>query len=94
MLFSQNAFVAIEKWTVGSLLHIMQVCSQCNGTFNWDSQPYIGKAPASNILISAAILYTGWLPAKALRMLRTLNCSTITRKNFFPPSKELFAAYN
>ena len=85
--FCKSAFVTIEKWTVGSLLHIMQVCSQCNGTFNWDSQPYIGKVPAGNILISAAILYTGCLPAKALRMLRTLNCSTITGKTFFRHQK-------
>ena len=65
----------------------MQVCSQCNGTFNWGSQPYIGKVPTGNILISAAILYTGCLPAKALRMLRTLNCSTITGKTFFHHQK-------
>ena len=33
--------------------------------------------------IFAAVLYTCCLPAKALRMLRNLNCNMITRKTFF-----------
>lgn len=76
-----------EKYTIGSLLHIKQVCSQCNNTFTWDSQPYIRNVPAGNILTSAAILYTGSLPAKALRLFKSLNCTTITRKTFFRHQK-------
>ena len=49
----RSSFCTIEKWTVGSLLRIKQICSQCNGDFTWDSQPHIGKFPAGNILISA-----------------------------------------
>ena len=40
-------------------------------------------------MISAAILYTGLLPAKALRVFSSLNCATITRKTFFG-TKRLF----
>ena len=36
-----------------------------------------------NLLISAAILYSGSLPAKALRVFDILKCSTISRKTFF-----------
>ena len=86
--FCRSPFSTIEKWTLGSLLRIKQICSQCNGSFTWDSQPYIGKVPAGNVLISAAILYTGSLPAKALRMFKNLNCSTITRKTFFRHQKK------
>ena len=87
--FCRSSFCTIQKqkWTVGSLLRIKQIFSQCNGDFTWDSQPYIGKVPAGNILISAAILYTGSIPAKALRMFKNLNCSTITRKTFFRHQK-------
>ena len=85
--FCRSSFCTIEKWTVGSLLRIKQICSQCNGDFTWDSQPRIGKVPAGNILISAAILYIGSIPAKALRMFKNLNCSTITRKTFFRHQK-------
>ena len=79
----KSKFVTVEKLTVGSLLRIKQVCSQCSNIFEWCSQPYIGKVPAGNILISATILYTGCLPAKALRMFKTLNCASITRKTYF-----------
>lgn len=85
--FCRSSFCTIEKWTVGSLLRIKQICSQCNGDFTWDSQPYIGKVPAGNILISAAILYTGSIPAKALRIFKNLNCSAFTRKTFFRHQK-------
>ena len=79
----KSKFVAVEKVVVGSLLRIKQVCSQCSNTYEWCSQPYIGKVPAGNILMSAAILYTGCLPAKALRMFKTLNCASIARKTYF-----------
>ena len=79
----KSKFVIVEKLMVGSLLRINQVCSQCSNIFEWCSQPYIGKVPAGNILISAAILYSGCLPAKALRMFKTLNCASITRKTYF-----------
>ena len=79
----KSNFVTVEKLMVGSLLRIKQVCSQCSNIFEWCSQPYIGKVPAGNILISAAILYTGCLPPKALRMFKTLNCASITRKTYF-----------
>ena len=65
LLFSK--FVTVAKLMVVSLLRIKQVCSQCSNIFEWYSQSYIGKVPAGNILISAAILYTSCLPAKALK---------------------------
>ena len=76
--FCRSPFSTIEKWTVGSLLCIKQICSQCNGSFTWDSQPYIGKVPTGNVLISAAILYTGSLLAKGLRMFKNFSFSTIS----------------
>ena len=48
---------------------------------------HVGKIPAGNIMISAAILYTGSLPAKALQVFSCLNCATITRKMFFQHQK-------
>ena len=62
----RSIYILIEKFTRGSFLCITQICSHCNNTYVWESQPYVGKIPAGNIMISAAILYTGSLPAKAL----------------------------
>ena len=49
----------------------------------WESQPYVGSVPAGNILTSATILYTGSLPAKALRLFKFLNCANISVPTFF-----------
>ena len=78
---------SIEKVTIGSFLRIKQICRNCSNKNVWESQPYLGKIPAGNIMISAAILYTGSLPAKALRVFRSLNCATIGRKTFFRHQK-------
>ena len=73
----------VSKTVVGSFLCITQKCSSCGYNFIRESQPYIGTTPAGNILTSAAILYSGVIPAKALRIFRTLNRSSISRKTFF-----------
>ena len=79
----RNRYTRVSKTVIGSFLRITQSCSRCGYRFIWDSQPYIGSTPAGNILISAAILYSSVIPAKALRVFQTLNCSSISRKTFF-----------
>ena len=88
MIFSicfmcRSTYTSIEKITIGSFLRIKQIYHHCSNKYVRESQPYVGKIPVGNILISAAILYTGSLPAKALRVFRSLNCAIITRKTFF-----------
>ena len=83
----RSTYISIEKFTRGSFLCIRQICSHCSNTYIWESHPYVGKIPAGNIMISAAILYTGLLPAKALRVFSNLNCATFTRKTFFRHQK-------
>ena len=81
--FCLSKTVDIKKVITGSFLRITQKCSRCQRKWIWDSQPTIRNVPAGNIRISAAILYTGALPAKALRMFEILNCYTITLRTFF-----------
>lgn len=73
----------VSKTMVGTFLRITQKCFRCGYNFIWESQPHIGTTPAGNILTSAAILYSGVIPAKALRIFQILNCLTISRKTFF-----------
>ena len=61
----------------------------CKQAWCWESQPFIGRMPAGNILTSTAILYSGALPTKALRIFRILNCATITSKTFFRHQSEI-----
>ena len=83
----RSTYTSIEKLTIGSFLCIKQICHNCSNKYVWESQPFVGKIPAGNIMISAAILYTGSLPAKALKVFRSINCATITRKTFFRHQK-------
>ena len=81
--YCRSRYTRVSKAIIGSFLRITQTCSRCGYRFIWESQPYIGGTPAGNILMSAAILYSGLIPAKALRLFRTLKCSSISRKTFF-----------
>ena len=83
----RSTYTSIEKFTRGSFLCIKQICRSCNNTYVWESQPYVGSIPAGNIMISAAILYIGLMPAKVLRVFSSLNCATIKRMTFFRHQK-------
>ena len=73
----------VTKTTVGSLLIVSTYCENCLKKCEWKSQPFIRNIPAGNILTSAAILFSGSLPSKALRFFNVLNCPTITKRTFF-----------
>ena len=55
----------------GSFVRIIHTCKNCSKDRIWASQPYVKNTPLGNLLISAAILYTGSLPAKSLQFLKT-----------------------
>lgn len=77
----------ITKTTIGSLLQVSILCTNCLKGWVWKSQPFMRNIPAGNILTSSAILYSGSLPAKALWLFKILNCPTITYKTFFDHQK-------
>lgn len=45
--------------TVGTLLTVNQTCPCCQYWRKWSSQPSISGTPAGNLLLSAAIMFTG-----------------------------------
>ncbi|XP_064467324.1 uncharacterized protein LOC135378269 [Ornithodoros turicata] len=57
---------------VGSLLRVKCYCPDGH-IFCWESQPYIANKPAGNVLLSAAILFSGASPIPTLRMLQLIN---------------------
>ena len=84
---------------IGMFLSVSQHRSDCSFTFKWAIQPVGKSIPAGNILLSAAILYSGTLPAKVLRMLKIYGCATITSRTFFSHQKSylqpsVFAVWN
>ena len=70
----------------GTAICITQTCT-CGHVREWRSQPKIGKINAGNLLLSAAILVSGSLPTKALRMLNIMGVAAIHRNTFFRHQK-------
>lgn len=67
--------------TDGTSLKVTTLC--CVGHKNtWNSQPVINSKPAGNVLLSAAILFSGESPTGILRMLSSLNIQVICIRTF------------
>lgn len=75
-----NPCIYENQW---NLSQVRQQCSSCESMYTWDSQPYIKSTPTGNILLSAAILYSGAQPAKMLRVLKILGCVSISSRTYF-----------
>lgn len=72
----------IKKNIVGSFIRIRQSCKYCDHVREWNSQPFVKNIPAGNILLSAAILYSGGLPAQVANIINiALHLLITTSKN-------------
>ena len=79
----------IVKNEIGSMVILHFLCQQCGADTPWKSQPYMGDYPAGNLLISAAILYTGSIASKVLRVFKHIGVATITERTFFAHQKKV-----
>ena len=66
----------------GTLVRVLQNCTNCSFCRKWNSQPYVGQVPAGNLLLTASILLSGSLVSKVLRMLQFMGVATISRNTF------------
>ena len=73
-------------------IFIEQQCSHCEHQRQWTSQPHIKDIPAGNILLSAAILFSGATLGKVLRMLNHMKVACFTDRTFYLPSKTIPSA--
>jgi solute carrier family 8 (sodium/calcium exchanger) len=73
---------AAVKRQDGSLIEVQQQCHSCDFTREWLSQPYVRRMPAGNLILSSALLLTGALPAKTLRVLKFANIASISRSTY------------
>ena len=67
---------------VGTLIQVHQQCTNCSYTRTWASQPYIKQMPVGNLLLSGAILYSGSLPRKVLRLFAFLKVPCISESTY------------
>ena len=67
--------------TIETFASVTHTCSTCLSTFQRDSQLMIKQAPAGN-LFSAAVLFSGSLPANVFKFFQIFGCTTISRNTF------------
>ena len=85
----------VDKVTFkGTLLSIKTTCVN-NHEIIWKSQPMLGKAGTGNILLSAAILYSGNTYARISEMFKMINIVHFSSSRFFQVQKRfLFPTLN
>lgn len=67
----------------GSLVKVKFLCPDCGHTFNWDSQPQIGKMAVGNLLMSAAVLFPGNLFTQIVKFLDAMNVARISESAIY-----------
>ena len=78
-----NACTGEVAYVQGTFIAVKQQCSHCEHQRQWTSQPHIKDTPAGNILLSAAILFSGATPGKVLRMLNHMKVACFTDRTFY-----------
>ena len=78
-----NACAGEVGYVQGTFIAVRQHCSHCEYQRQWTSQPRIRDTPAGNVLLSAAILFSGATPGKVLRMLSHLKVACFTDRTFY-----------
>ncbi|XP_057709542.1 uncharacterized protein LOC130927604 [Corythoichthys intestinalis] len=71
------------RYVKGTLVKIQAVCTVCRNKHQWCNQPFVRNLPVLNVLLSSAILFTGSLPSKALRIFRFLNIQCHNKWAYF-----------
>ena len=80
--FSKNVLASISFIT-DTFTVVKQKCKHCGNVFKWSSQPYLGNMAAGNILMSAAILFSGGLARKSLNIFKFMGVASISENTFY-----------
>ncbi len=81
--FCLSSNVTVSSVLKGSMLIAVIKCSHCKSIWEWCSQPKIRGYAAGDILLSGAILFSGNLPKKSLRLLKSINIPCQSARSFF-----------
>ena len=74
---------------IGTALRISFECRDCHHRTSWASQPNVGKIPAGNMLLSAAILCSGALVTKTLTVFQHMGVACISARTYFRHQKDI-----
>ncbi len=81
--FCLSSNITVSSVLKGSMLIAVIKCSHCKSIWEWCSQPKIRGYAAGDILLSGAILFSGNLPKKSLRLLKSINIPCQSARSFF-----------
>ena len=82
-----NTCTGEVAYKIGTFISVKQHCSHCEHKRLWSSQPRIKDTPAGNILLSAAILFSGATLRKILRVLSHMKVACFTERTFYHHQK-------
>lgn len=71
----------IKKNVVGTMLVVSRVCI-CGEAFTWESQSLTGSIPTGNLVLSAAIFFSGCSNKQSLVMFQHANVSCFSERTF------------
>ncbi|XP_056384441.1 uncharacterized protein LOC130277731 isoform X2 [Hyla sarda] len=71
-----------RKETVGSYLSVEARCSSGHTSLLWESQPRHGYEPLGNVLLSAAVLFSGSSFVKSQHMFKLLNLKSVDKTTY------------
>ncbi|XP_056383001.1 uncharacterized protein LOC130276953 [Hyla sarda] len=71
-----------RKETVGSYLSVEARCSSGHTSLLWESQPRHGYEPLGNVLLSAAVLFSGSSFVKSQHMFKLINLKSIDKTTY------------
>ncbi|XP_024147228.1 uncharacterized protein LOC112158213 isoform X3 [Oryzias melastigma] len=86
--FCQEMDMDMSTTTQGTMLCVLWTCKSCKKVTKWKSQPLVGDIPLGNILLSVAILSTGALATKVIRMFQNMKVACISKRTFFRHQKD------
>ena len=66
----------------GSMVRIVQNCVNCEHSRTWNSQPMRGNLPLGNLMLSAAIIYSGSKVSQVLRLAKIFSLKMFSRETF------------
>ena len=82
----------VKMAVTGSAVDVTCSCKSCEHTWHWSSQPKIRQMHVGNLLMSAAILFSGPLASKVLRFLDIFGIQRIARSTHFEHQKKFLHA--
>jgi solute carrier family 8 (sodium/calcium exchanger) len=85
----QGDYLNFSYLNRGSCLIASAACLSCDHVTKWSSQENIGDMPKGNIMMSAAILLSGSLVSKTVRLFQHLKLTSISCRTFFRHQKEI-----